>query len=217
MSVAAAVLVIFNGGRAYQDQLQERRGRVKKLYEKIVPLANDFARFLQTSSSRTRDVSVFQATIGLYNVNAQQLAVWFHGTEEARMALDWWHHYLVKRLGVLIAEEHYTAPVLVDLFKEISQLAYAYDRHIEEFRTHWESTAISGPKEVGKTFERFCAEYNAWLLQFRNLRDEAAKTLSANLEVSPLMQQPALATRTQEAAVESPKPAAVEIAAIATL
>ena len=197
--------MIFTVGRVYQDQLQERRGRIRKLYEALIPLAKDLQRFLQTSSSRTRDVSVFQATMGLYNVNAQALVVWFHGTEEARMALDWWHHFLVRRVDVLVQEQHYTAPVPVDLFKELSLFATAYDRQIEEFRQHWESPVLTGPKEVGKTFERFNAEYNAWLLQFRTLRDNTAKALSVEREVYPLMQQPALAARAKEAAVDPPK------------
>jgi hypothetical protein len=150
--------------------------------------------------------------MALYNENAEQLVVWYHGVEEARMALGWWHHFLVKRLDVLEQEKHYTAPVLIDLFKELSLVACAYDRQIDEFRKRWEMPTLKGPKAVGKTFEVFNAEYNAWLLQFRNLRDTAKKTLSADLEVYPLMQQPALAARAQEAAVEPPKPQTADAA-----
>lgn len=204
VAAAVGILLLGVGLRASQDWATEHQTKRRDLFQRLFMIVKDFEFFFRASPSHVRDVSAFQAAAALYNQNTQVLADWFFGIEQSRTMLDRWLHHLLKRLELMESERRFSDGQLGAVFNEVSELAIAYQEEIGALRQRWERPGLTQHSSASELFDRFYPEYNTWLLQFRTLRDEAAKTLATKLNTYALMQQaPLSAARAPQAAAVS--------------
>lgn len=169
-------------GLAVLHQLQlskaEQQADRRRLLERLQSHIAEFSHFVELSQGHARNLSVFQAAIMVAQANIPALGDWQAARYDLGRILFNWHLQLLDRIKIDLDERAWTDRRIAEHFDEVSLLLMHYDEAIEEFHRRCKQQNVVVSENARDHYKAFVEEYNVWVKQLRDLRDEAARKLT---------------------------------------